>query len=149
MRYQGITTRMARIYWVLCAASFSGCGILPFGGASSNDPVPSGSLVAQGTFSSLNGNTVSGTAGIYQTTDSEFTVRLSSISVSDGASLQVTVQSDGATVYSSGLRSTSGTQNYSFTHTGSTNWNSVIIESTAGTSPDNQFGIALLQSTGG
>lgn len=50
---------------LVCAFQLSSCGLVHLGNGNSNSSAPSGSLIASGAFTSLNGQTVSGGASIY------------------------------------------------------------------------------------
>jgi hypothetical protein len=128
----------------LIAALAQSCGFVKLGGTP-NDPVPSGTLVAQGPFASLNGWSVTGTAAIYSQGGDAFVVRLGGITVTPQTGLQVVVIANSATALEVPLRSTSGSQNYSFTYTppagGTGIFNQVNIHSVIG---NRDYGQALL-----
>lgn len=135
--------------WLITVAGFggAGCGLIAVGsGASANDPVPEGTLIAQGTFTGLNGKTTSGTAAIYLSSGGLATVRLESFSAPNGTSLQVAAKANGQTLYQASLRAESGNQNYATSVTGAQNWTSVVILSSTVASPLNEYGVALLEN---
>ena len=123
------------------------CGILPTGSATGTDPIPSGTVIKRGTFSGLNGRTVTGSVSIYQlNSNGTHVIRLEGISVpQEGPFLVVGTSSNSATLYSAQLRFTSGNQNYSTTVQTPTVWDSIWIRSsTNGLLPD--YGKAVLFS---
>ena len=93
------------------------CGIPVGPSASPNDAVPSGTITAQGEFTSLNGQAVSGTAAVYLLDASNYVVRLNGIQVPQEAGLQMVVVVDGKEQTRIALRSYSGSQNYSLSVT--------------------------------
>lgn len=119
------------------------CGI-PLGSGPPNDQAPSGTIVAQGAFTSLNGQAVSGTAIIYRVNGAEFIARLQGIAMPSGGGYQVRVINGSATVLSTALRATEGSQNYSFTVASPASWNSVDVYSPSAAANVSQ---ALLVST--
>jgi len=127
---------------------FSSCGNLSIkgGSSSSSDSAPTGTIVFQGTLSSLTSDSFSGIAAIYLTTSGTFTARLESFSTSSSASLRVTgTDGNGDTVFTSTLKSTSGDQNYTtgVSSGGVVTWSSLSIINTSG----DAVATALLQST--
>ena len=119
------------------------CGI-PLGSNAPNDPTPSGTIVAHGTFATLNGDTASGNATIYRVNGANFVVRLEGISMPSQGGLLVKVLNGRAVVLSTALRSSEGSQNYSFNVASPGAWNSVDIYSSTSASNVSQ---ALLTST--
>jgi len=136
------------IIFLLFSYILPGCGQVTITGGSSSlsESAPTGSIVFQGTFSSVSSDTFSGIAAIYLTTAGSFTARLQSFSTSSSSTLKVVgVDGNGDDVFSSTLRAQSGDQNYS---TGTSNggvvsWSAVNIETTTG----DVVATALLQST--
>lgn len=124
----------------LCA-----CGDVRVGATTPpNDPVPSGLVVAQGTFSGLNGKTVSGNAAVYRDISTgTHTVRIEGITVPDEANLQVQAQANGQIALKTALRFKSGTQNYTTSVTDGRKWDSVSIVSTQNTQTP-EYGKAAL-----
>lgn len=94
--------------------SFLGCGVVGTNGTSLNEPAPSGTIVAQGTFESRNQKSVSGGATVYLVSAGSYVLRLEGISVPTTVSLQAVLAS-GSTIYVQQLlRSSQGSMNYSF-----------------------------------
>ncbi len=94
--------------------SFYGCGVVSTDGTSLNEPAPSGTIVAQGTFESRNQKTVSGGATVYLVSAGSYVLRLEGISVPTTVSLQAVLAS-GSTIYVQQLlKSSQGSMNYSF-----------------------------------
>jgi hypothetical protein len=117
---------------LLATAGLTACGTGAGGGATSlNEPAPSGFLLAQGPFFGQNGQTVSGTAAIYAGTGGAFILRLEGISAPSENGLLVRVVGNGTQVFSSTLRASSGSMNYTMSATGVFTWNSVNIFSPA------------------
>ena len=120
---------------LLMLVSGATCAPIDLGSSSSftpNDLIPSGLVVSQGSFTSLNGKTVSGTVSIYQAAGSltSFTIRLEGLSVPNESGLMVVAAANGAEVISLALRFYSGTQNYAITvPAGAGVWNYVVIRS--------------------
>lgn len=126
----------------LIIAGLAGCGPIKLGSISPNDPAPSGTIMAQGSFTSLNGQTVTGTAIVYFEGGSSYIVRLSGISAPSENGLQVVVVANGATQATFSLRASSGSQNYMLSLSAySITWNQVNIHSTVN---NMDYGEALL-----
>ena len=132
-----------------------GCGALTLGQGTQNDPIPTGTIVAQGNFQSANGETVSGTVAVYQTTNSDstcnFTVRLQNLSAPSVAGLQVIPTVNGAPSISPSfyvLRAPVGNENYVFTtptNSCSASFAQVAISNPSVTVPGTQnYGVATL-----
>jgi hypothetical protein len=102
------------------AGGAAACGI-SLGSGSIDDPLPSGTIVAQGSLGGQNGHTVSGVVSVWQQNNSSactFVLRLQTLSAPTDASLRVIPLVNGApsvspTFYS--LRGSTGNQNYTFT----------------------------------
>lgn len=121
----------------------SSCGSISAGSVSSNDPAPSGSIVAQGNFVGLNGKAVTGSVAIYNLASGSFVVRLIGISVPAENGLQVAVVINGGVQQIlSTLRSYTGTQNYSYSAGGVVDWTNVSIHSPMANA---DYGMAILQ----
>lgn len=108
-----------------------------------NDPIPSGTVIAQGTFTGANGKSVSGAAIIYSQGSGQYVLRLQSLSAPSESGLQIVITVNSTTLSPISLLFTSGTKNYSFTYTGSgtPSFTQVSIKP-PGVSLD--YGIALL-----
>ena len=106
----------------------SSCG-LKWGSASPNDTAPTGgTIVAQGSFTSLNGRTAGGTVQIYDMGTSTI-VRLVGVTFPAESGLQLSVTGDGAVVSTTTLLATTGSKNYTISASGVSTWNSVTIHS--------------------
>lgn len=130
----------------------SGCGLINTsgGGSGLNDARPTGSVVAQGNFTSQNGGTVTGTALVFSTTGNTVTLRLEGLSVTNpnSGSLNVQLYANPNSVLATNvaLKSTSGNQNYTVTIPASfTNWTNVYIYSN--TANQNIGAAALIAAT--
>lgn len=115
-----------------------------------NDARPTGSVVAQGNFTSQNGGTVTGTALVFSTTGNTVTLRLEGLSVTNpnSGSLNVQLYANPNSVLATNvaLKSTSGNQNYTVTIPASfTNWTNVYIYSN--TANQNIGAAALIAAT--
>src|SRR5579862_6103059 len=98
--------------WVVLV---EGCG--SFGSSTStagsfNDPVPSGTVVAQGSFSGRNGQTVTGTALVYLTTAGNYVLRLQSLAAPSEAALQLYATVNGVNTQLTSLKGPTGNQDY-------------------------------------
>ena len=135
------------ILLLLNAMHLAGCGLIK--GQNNtilNDPVPNGTVVAQGSFFGQNGMSVTGTARVYRmTADNTYVIRLEGISTPSESGLILLASSNGNSDFQANLRGTSGNQNY-FTGSNSDRyWTEVRIESTRNTSTP-IYGSALLSS---
>ncbi len=108
------------------------CGNVGVGPAAiPNDPLPTGIMIAQGSFSGLNGQAVSGLASVYRDSTSGIcTVRVEGISVPNEPALQIQAQATGETVLKTPLRFKNGTQNYVTSVTDTRKWDAISIVST-------------------
>jgi|GEM_PF-6252874 len=79
-----------------------------------NDPIPSGTIVAQAAFTGQNGNTASGLAVIYSQTGGSYVLRLSGVNFSNEAGLQLIIVANSTNQGPLLLRSSLGSQNYRF-----------------------------------
>jgi len=132
-------------------ALLGSCGAFPItlggGTSSTNDAVPSGVITAQGSFTSLNGKVVTGTAVIYFVSSGNYIVRLNGISVPSENALQMVPVIDGTAQTPVQLESDSGNQDYSVEYSGTPgHWNQVNIHSTI---YNLDYGQALLQCASG
>ena len=109
---------------LLAPALLGACGNITLGGGTQNDPTPTGTIVAQGPFTGLNGRTVTGNVSVYQQVGTSgactFVVQLQSLNAPNdaGVTLEVIPVVNGApnlvpSEYA--LRSPTGNENYSFT----------------------------------
>ncbi len=98
---------------VLIRCSLSGVTVGGGGSTLPNDPIPSGSLVVQGLFSGMNGQTVSGTAAIY-TDGTTVTLRIANLvtSVTSGLQVQVYASNSSTALCTINLVYYTGTKNY-------------------------------------
>lgn len=110
-----------KVYVILAVSALLGCGIVPLGEGVINDPVPSGTIVAQGNLSGQSGRSAAGVVAIYEQTASgstcSFVLRLQNLSAPSDVSLRVVPVVNGApnvspTFYT--LRAATGNQNYAF-----------------------------------
>lgn len=126
------------------ALLLSNCGVVSTGGGSGTftDAVPNGTVVAQGNFSSQNGQTVTGSAIIYNMGAPNYIVRLSGLTAPSESGLLVQVWGNGSSpTYQVTLRGASGNQNYSFS-SNSQSFSRVCIHSNL---KQLDYGCALLQ----
>lgn len=124
--------------------TLAGCGFLRPGRTGIQDPVPQGVIVAQGTFTGLNGNTASGAAVIYLTPSSQYIARLEAFQGPSQNAMLIEVVADGSVAYSTGLTGISGNQNYNMGAITVSNWNYVSILSSSVPPPNNQLARANL-----
>lgn len=95
------------------------CGCAATGDLGSlNDPVPTGTIVAQGTFTGLNGKSASGMAVIYSVASGSYILRLSGVNLPDESGLQLIIVANSTNLSSIMLRGSSGNQNYTFSYSG-------------------------------
>ena len=107
----------------------------------SNDPVPQGTIIAQGSFVGLNGRTVSGTVTIYLTGIGMYTVRLAGLSIPSENGIQMITVVNDSSLTPITLSTGGGNKNYSITLDGSVTWKQIRIYS----APNNlDYGQALL-----
>lgn len=132
------------LVFAMCTVSVGSCGFLTPGRTGINDPVPQGVIVAQGTFTGLNGNTVSGTAAIYVTSSAQYIARIEALRAPSQNGMIVEVVADGSVAYSSSLTGISGNQNYPIGSANVTNWNYISILSSTTPQPSNEVGRATL-----
>jgi hypothetical protein len=143
-------SKLIRLTVVFYFFYLSSCGIsIGTGTATLNDPIPKGSLVAQGQLAGVNAKSVSGTAQIYNTSGSSvgfsynYTLRLDSLTAPDESNLVVQLYATpGGKIFSQSLKGASGSQNYQFTAPGSVTFNNVYIYSTTN---NIAYGTAVLQ----
>ena len=100
---------------VLCLFMLAGCGITA-GRGTVNDLAPTLPVLAQGSFQSLSGKSVTGSTTIYNAGGGSYIVRLEGISVTQDSGLQVIpMLNTGAAAATLSLRAFTGNQNYTFT----------------------------------
>jgi hypothetical protein len=137
-----LTHRAMRLLYVFMVFATVSCGKLPYGTVP-NDPVPTGSIVAQGVFTSSGTETVTGSAVVYSQGGGRFVVRLNNLDAYKEVGLQVRGVLDSGTILDiGGLRAYTGNQNYSITTTSGSGWSQVTIYSPRAV---RDYGIALLQ----
>lgn len=142
-----MTKRIISILILLKIQLFLGsCGFLDGGSSSSslNESAPDGTILAQGSFTGANGQTVTGNAFIYFIGLGSYAVRVTSLSTPDETSLQIVVTANGVDVTTQSLRANSGNQNYYFSTSNISTWTSVSVRKSTVTAPDNEYGTALL-----
>jgi hypothetical protein len=129
-----------------------GCG-LSLGEGTIDDPVPSGTVIKQGTFKGFNDQTVTGVVSVWQQSGGStctFVLRLQALSAPTTASLRVVPLVNGSpsispTFYA--LRASTGNQNYTFTGgTCGANWAQVSLINPSETPAKQAYGIADLDS---
>lgn len=79
-----------------------------------NDPLPSGTIVAQAAFTGQNGKTASGLGVIYNQSGGSYVLRLSGVNFPTEAGLQLIIVANSTNQGPLLLRSSSGNQNYHF-----------------------------------
>ncbi|MFZ9596731.1 MAG: hypothetical protein ACO3A2_11740 [Bdellovibrionia bacterium] len=128
-------------FFLITSLSFFSCSGLEFGlgGGSGtlNDPRPSGILLASGPLVGQSGRTVTGTAAVFNTTGSQFILRLEGLTLpSSDALAQIQLFGQLGLQNTFTLRSTSGSQNYTFTNTSlAITFSDVTLVSTATNQP--------------
>jgi hypothetical protein len=126
---------LKKIAALLCLGSLAGCGGINLNTGSSpapNDTRPSGSPLVQAALTSQNGKTVSGSAMIFFSGTSSYTLRLEGISIPQETGLQILVYATpGGKISTQSLRSTSGSQNYTISNSAiGLTFNNIYIYST-------------------
>lgn len=108
----------------------------------STDAAPTGAIVKQGPFTAESASGLTGIAQVYLAADnSQYTIRIQSLSAPNETGLEITAMANGAVVYEASLKSYHGDTNYDTGVAPAVSWNSVTIRST----PKNQnYGTALL-----
>jgi hypothetical protein len=125
-------------------ACCSGIGIGIGTSANPNDVRPTSQVMVQGSFTGLNGKTVTGNAMVFDTGNLNYVLRLEGISTPAEGGLQVRLFGSDRQ-HNFDLRAYSGSQNYSFTSTNtSVRFTDVSIFSTVTNMP---YGSALLSGT--
>lgn len=110
------------------ALGTQGCAEIGLGGGQAfNDPLPTGQIVAQGPFYGLNDKTVSGTAVVYKTSSTSYTLRLSGVSFPDETGLVLIPVANNAAQAPLSLRGPTGNQNYTLNASGTVTWNQVLL----------------------
>ncbi len=89
-----------------------GCGKITAGTGVFTDPIPSGTLVAQGQFYGRSGQSASGGAEVYNTAAGSYTVHLDGVTLPQLNSLQLIFTINGTAQTGIELRGSSGSQNY-------------------------------------
>ncbi len=120
-----------KLLLILATNSLS-CGAVQSGNSSSslNDPRPTGPLMKQGQFGGQNGQSVSGSALIFNNGPPNYIARLEGISTPNETGLQVWVMPlSGNALLIAPLHGFSGNQNYNFS-TSTPTFTSVCIQST-------------------
>jgi hypothetical protein len=130
---------LVQILWTILFSTIgSACGLFPSsitiggGTGSANDPVPTGTLISQGTFTSLGGpSQTSGAVQIYYSSGA-YTLRLAGLSAPSESGLTVTVSgTPGGELTSFPLQNNSGSTNYTLSIPASgVTFNTVYIYST-------------------
>lgn len=144
MRMRGLTASLALVLSLLS----SSCGSLSSGAVSANENAPTGSILASGSFTSLNGKTVSGIAKVILDTGNVYWVRLEGLSAPSESGLQVWLTKTSSTTGQSEktnvgtLRSVTGSTNYQTTITSAIAFTAVTIRSPAA---NLDYGTALLK----
>jgi hypothetical protein len=152
----GTAASLARRARDACAAFvastlLAACGI-SLGGGTFNDPTPTGTVIAQGSFNSYNGRTVTGIVSVWEQDDGgscTHVVQLQSLSAPTDAGLEVVPLVNGATNVSPtfySLRGSSGNQNYTFTGAAcGSSWAQVkIIDPSVALASQQVYGAATL-----
>lgn len=116
-----------------------GCGDIHLG-TSTNDPTPSGTLVASGNF---NSSQVSGDVAIYNSGTGYYTLRFVNYSGPGPNNVVANVTGNGSTVASIQMTVSSGTKNYTFSSGGTISFTAVTMHST---STNSDYAIASLIS---
>jgi hypothetical protein len=125
-----------------------GCGEIHLGASNGSDPIPSGRIVATGTFANL-AKTVSGTVTVYEAGSGNYTVRLGTLSAPNEAGLLVVVARDTGTETSFGLKAPTGNQNYSLSSTAGATWAYVTVRNPAAPVGQQDYGRANLVAPSG
>lgn len=135
---------LRRAYLALFSLFFlSSCG-LDTGPGIPSDPIPQGTVVAQGPFTDLN-QSVSGTVVVYLTQGQGYVIRLTGLQAPAENTLQlVGVSASEGEVYWARLGVNVGTKNYYTGRVVPTTWTSVIIRSTVAPPGVRDYGQAIL-----
>ena len=143
------SARISLFLFALVSMLTQACGDVSYGPAlPPKDPVPTGKLVAQGSFVGKNGKTVSGTAAIYNVDGSNsYVARVEDLAAPSESNLYLVATANGQDVMTAYLRALNGTQNYTFTAAGVQTWSTLSIRSSVNvTTPE--YGTALLTVPG-
>lgn len=79
-----------------------------------NEPIPNGTIVAQGVFTGQSGQAASGSATIYRLLSGQYVLHLSGVSFPQEMGLQLIIVTDSTNLPPRILRSSLGNQNYYF-----------------------------------
>lgn len=144
--------------FLLLTWGMAGCGAIGLGQGTANDAAPSGTIVAQGSFTgSYNGESVTGAVSVYRQANGDgtynFVVRFESLSAPNVSGLEVVPTVNGGSNLSPSfyvLRAPTGNENYSFSGaTCASNWVQVsIINPSATPASAQNYGIAGLTQVG-
>jgi len=134
-------SRCIKFYLFSAFAILNSCGGSTGTIPANKEATPNGSVVAQGSFSGIGDNQVSGAVFIFQN-GNQHNLRIEGLSVPNQNGLLVVVKADGENVLFTDLRSKSGDQNYPLDVGVNTNWTSVEIL----TFQETVIGIAVLNS---
>lgn len=116
---------LSLILFFLCS-----CGLVDLGASSNpNDATPSGTAIAFGSFTGLNGKTVSGGVTVYDQQGGAYVVRLEGVVFPSDTTLQMIPTVDGSALGSYLVRASSGTMNISVTASVGAQWNKITIHS--------------------
>ena len=143
----GFSLHVRRLAPILTLGLFlNGCGILPAGNNALTEGKPSGTVVANGSFTTLVADkTTTGAVSVYLGSSGTYIIRLEGLSAPSGTLQVVGDTSTQADAYTSALRSSSGDQNY-FTNLGPPlTWTSVYIRNPALTT-NRDYARATLQA---
>lgn len=136
--------RLAKL--LILTLLLTSCGWVGIGsGRGPQDPIPTGTLTVQGSFSTLvSGKEVTGGVSIYRVDGAgSYIVRLESLVAPAENALQIRVIADGSTLSpNAALRSTRGTMNYSFNAGNLAVFQQVFVYSTAN---NQDYGLATLR----
>ena len=131
---------------ILCVSFVTlSCGSAEEGATpTSNDAPPEASVISQGDFGGVNGKEASGLAQVLVAQNGELIVRIESLNVTAGPSLQVVGKASGEALYTAALKANTGNQNYYTGLSGTKTWTSIHIQSAAEPPPSNDYGVAPL-----
>jgi hypothetical protein len=122
--------------------ALAGCFGLDYGDGTPNDPLPSGSILAQGELLPQGSADVGGTAVVYAGTGGGFIFRLSGLTAPAETGQDLRAVTNTGTVVSIGsLRAYSGNQNYFLSYP-PVSWSQLLLWSTQ---TNQAYGLAILR----
>lgn len=134
--------RLLALVMLLCV----GCGLFKNGSSCAIESAPTGGIQAYtGNFTSLNGQTVTGSVIVYRVSG-EVVVRLASLTAPSETGMKVVLTSSAGDVFSRTMLYTCGSMNFATGQSLAQNLSGVRIDSTQ-TTVNNTYGVATLTSS--